>query len=206
MKSGAGDTNQYAGSEARFWGMALVTAFYIVMIMSLGFVVAMLAAGLWELAKAIYMFGWTMAPETSTLPYDADTPRFGADSSIGLTIRALEMFIIAPLPCIVLQGMANHLNQYAGVSKKALVLAEASLPKVKATMANILVSIVAVNLVGRVLNKDPLDWETAGSLLLIIVVLTAYYFAMDYSARMVTKKFDASTNTSPCPEPKNLST
>src|ERR1700733_3935885 len=172
MKRNAGDINQDQSSEGGLWGMLLVTIFIVVMFASVVFVIGMLTAGMWELMKAIRMFDWTMKP-------DASTPPLGADSSIGLTIRALEMFIIAPLPCIVLQGIANHLNQYVSFDSKALVRAKASLPTVKATIANILVSTVAVNLVGRVLDRDPLDWETVGSLLLIIIGLTAYYFVME---------------------------
>lgn len=186
------------GRLSRVSGSLLVAIYILAMFVSIIFVLCMLGAGLRELSKAILMFDWGNSEAGNE-----------ADLSIEFTIRALEMFIIAPLPCIVLQGVARHLSQYAGVDSEMIVRARASLPEVKATIANILVSTVAVNLVGRVLETrkgfdsegllgDTLNWETVGSLLLIIVVLTGYYFVMEYSARTI---FAESNQTKASPPP-----
>lgn len=179
---------------------AAKAVFGVVVPVSLLFMAVMLAAGVCELLEAMWTFDWPWRRLTdffnhlvfggggvivhSDLVAHADVrPMPGAESSIGSTILALEMFILAPLPYLVLEGMALHVTKHSNEKDYVRAKADASLPKTKAIVASILVSTVAVHIVGDVLNRDKLNWGVAASELLIIVVLTGYYVLMEKAAR-----------------------
>jgi hypothetical protein len=178
------------GGYYRFWDGAAGLVFAFVVPASFVFMVALLLAGLLELWNAMKAFEWRLSWEQSAHPPDNE---LHFDASIHSTIHALELFILGPLPYMVLSGLAGYITQHTDKNLHTRLRAEANFPKVKAIIASVLVSTVAVHLVGMVLREDPsspLDLKIVGSELLIIIVLSAYFVVMEKIASSHTASGD----------------
>lgn len=153
--------------------------FFVAVVAALVFMLLLFSIGLIELWAAVRAFDWLWLLEDSGASKSAPS----INDSILATIKALELFILAPLPYVVLQGLGVYITCCFSDAENDRERAEKSLPQVKSLIASIFVSTIAVSLVGKVLDEEePLTWTMVGTHLMIIVVLATYYFAIEVVA------------------------
>ncbi|HYI64052.1 MAG TPA: hypothetical protein VEW71_04130 [Allosphingosinicella sp.] len=138
------------------------------------FLLGALVAGLVQLFFACKILAWPW--------FSGESTGTSLKDSIQSTIHALELFILAPLPYVVLHGLYRYLRR--DMKNEHSVGESSGLPEVKAIVASILVSTVAVNLVGDVLKGESLSWDRIGMQLATIIVLASYFVIMELVARM----------------------
>jgi hypothetical protein len=164
-------------------------------LIALVFMVAVLAAGMYELYVAIKDFFWhpmvTIAGAHGAGAAVASVED-AAETTNAVVIGALEMFILAPIPYLTLVSLQFYVSRFIGftvIGRSGDGQAQeqqssermALLPKIKALIASMLVSLVAVHLVGAVL-KSEVTWRSVAPQLAIIIVLGAYFILLERMA------------------------
>ena len=106
-----------------------------------------------------------------------------------MAISGLELLLLAPLGYLLLVSLAYYIERYRrpidAASQTGEISADALLSRTKALATSLLISTVAVDLVGRLLGKDPthdLTWSLSGIEFVMIAVFTAYYLILQRHA------------------------
>jgi hypothetical protein len=197
------------GAFIRWLNRAAESIIGVSALIALLFMIAVLAAGMYELYVAIRDFFWH-SPEvvlSGGHPDAVSGVEHAAAKTNAAIIEALEMFILAPIAYLTLVSLQFYVSRFIGFTVAARARGVAGhgvdssaqdssgleaqedrslerlalLPKIKALIASMLVSLVAVHLVGSVL-KGEISWPSAAPQLAIIIVLGAYFMMLERMA------------------------
>jgi hypothetical protein len=102
--------------------------------------------------------------------------------AIAQVVKGIELLFLAPLAFIVVLGVRRYLkDKFFHVRSKGhgnLLLLEA-----KALVVSLLMAVVATDLISKILSVGGLTYEAAITESLVIIVLGAYYFALEHAVR-----------------------
>jgi len=124
--------------------------------LALIFLVAFLAAAVWSAAKSVGIF-WGFGAEIDTSLYKTK-----ALASIAHALKAVELILVAPLPYLFASAIGHYLlkigdkdGDHQEIEKWQF--AQNTVIGVKTFATSLLASIIAVDLVGRVIEKATLE-------------------------------------------------
>lgn len=143
---------------------------------------AFLGAGIFSFYRAALAFHWCLGL-LGHCAADSDA------ESLTMAINGLELLLLAPLAYLLLVSLAYYIERYRkpadAVSNPGEISADALLSRTKALAVSLLISTVSVDLVGRLLGKDPahnLTWSLSGIEFLMIFLFTVYYIILQRHA------------------------
>ena len=130
----------------------------------------LLAAGIAEGAKACLIFFGRIAP-----PLGFSSPD-GAAMELGL--KAVELVLLAPLGYLFVSSLAIFIRALVEQESEAWVSALHLVEGVKTLATSLLISIVAADLVGKILKADLLPVSTVLMEGMIFLLLITYFVAL----------------------------
>jgi len=157
----------------------LAYASYCALIVMLG----LLFAGLGTMIYGLYILGYGAVYTTEKIPIKG---------AIHITIMGVELVFLAPLAFFVLMSLARWLADSRGAN--GISESSSRLMSAKAAVIGLFIAIVSADLVSRILTGTGLSYEPAISESLVIVVLSAYYIALE---RLSHRQTGAGTHASP---------
>lgn len=107
-------------------------------------------------------------------------------AAIKIAIRALEFFFLAPLPFLLVWSLSRYIR---GLHKGIPSDEERfNLIIVKSLETTLFISIIAATIIAKSLGKEGLDYTTAISGSIVIIVFCAYLFFLEKKAETIKKR------------------
>lgn len=126
----------------------LLKFFYVVGAICAGLLMAaMFGAGFWELAAGVRIFfGLMPSPQAGARP---------ESEAIVVALKGIEYLFLAPMGFLVFQAIVNYVTvRRTHPVGQELKNAEAAVADTKALVINLMIAVVATDLVGRALAPD----------------------------------------------------
>ena len=103
-----------------------------------------------------------------------------------IAIRALEFFFLAPLPFLLVWSLSRYIrDMYKGMPSDE---ERFNLIIVKALEITLFISIIGATIIAKSLGKEGLDYTTAISGSMVIIVFGAYLFLLEKKAETIKKR------------------